>query len=315
MVLAGKLLTPRHMGRCLCHRFTTVCQTPSYSPALLTLRPHPINVPCATRVTVFQTNKKAGYEKSAMQENKLKMALDGVKMLKSEMKLFMHEWKVKVENDSVMDREHLDHTYLFHFKNEKEVKSWTVTCDSDHLEGSSTATLDLNRNGNALFYGNICTQVPKDGIIKETGYANIRSPRLMRSFKRAIPYDLSRYTHLVMRVRGDGRTYMINLQMDMTFDIHWDDVYNFPLYTRGGPYWQVAKIPFSRFYKGFKGRIQDKQEQLILDRIANFGITIGDDNDGPFQLEIDYLGCMYDMNHEEEFAWEMYQAEPYTVGV
>ncbi|CAE1257367.1 MACROD [Acanthosepion pharaonis] len=198
---------------------------------------------------------------------------------------------------------------------QEEIDKWVITCDSDHNEGSSKALFELNKNGNGLFHGHLSTKLPKDGIVKDAGYVNLRSPRLMKSFKRPIPYDLSRYTHLVLRVRGDGRTYMLNFQMDMTFDIHWDDVYNFALYTRGGPYWQVAKIPFSRFYRAFKGRVQDKQDSLILDKIAHFGITLGDGNSGCFQLEIDYIGAMYDMNHEEEFAWEMYKAEPYTVGV
>lgn len=63
-----------------------------------------------------------------------------------------------------------------------------------------------------------------------------------KSFKRKIPYDWSRYTHLVMRVRGDGRPYMLNIMMDQFFDVNWFDQYNYILFTRGGPYWQVAKV-------------------------------------------------------------------------
>lgn len=315
MALPGKLLMLGRMGRRHCLHLTPVGQLPSLPLGLLTPRSHPIKVPHATRVTFFQAHKKGGYQKKGTSENKLKAAINGLKMLKPEFKLLMQEWKIKLENDAIMDSEHLDHTYLSHFSNQAEIDKWVVTCDSDHNEGSSKALFELNKNGNGLFHGHLSTKLPKDGIVKDAGYVNLRSPRLMKSFKRPIPYDLSRYTHLVLRVRGDGRTYMLNFQMDMTFDIHWDDVYNFALYTRGGPYWQVAKIPFSRFYRAFKGRVQDKQDSLILDKIAHFGITLGDGNSGCFQLEIDYIGAMYDMNHEEEFAWEMYKAEPYTVGV
>ncbi|CAI9730804.1 Hypothetical predicted protein [Octopus vulgaris] len=305
----------------LCNRVTFLqqCYTPG-NPIftrhlLLPLNLALIKVPCATRVTFYQMDRKSGYDKNVGKHSKLKMAWEGLKHLKPETKLFLNEWKVKLENDPYLIREHLDHSYLWRFNSKNDTDQWVVTCDSDHRQGSSTATFEINKNGNGFFHGNLSTKIPKDGIVKDAGYVNIRSPRNMKSFKRFIPYDWTWYTHFVIRVRGDGRTYMLNLQMDMTYDVHWDDVYNFALYTRGGPYWQVAKIPISRFYRAYKGRIQDRQDPLPLDRIAAFGITLGDGNSGPFGLEIDYIAAMYDMNHTEEFAWEMYQTEPYTTNV
>ena len=63
-----------------------------------------------------------------------------------------------------------------------------------------------------------------------------------RSFERVIPYDWSKYTHLMMRIRGDGRNYLLNIHPDRIFDTNWLDVYQYPLYTRGGPYWQFVKV-------------------------------------------------------------------------
>lgn len=64
-----------------------------------------------------------------------------------------------------------------------------------------------------------------------------------------------------------------------------------------------------------KGRVQDKQSALPLNRVTSLGISVGSraGHDGPFSLEIDYIGLEFDPLHTEEFAYEMYKMPKYTV--
>lgn len=79
-----------------------------------------------------------------------------------------------------------------------------------------------------------------------------------------------------MRVRGDGRTYSIVIATKGLYDITWFDMYNFGLYTHGGPYWQYCKIPLSKFAFSYKGRIQDRQVALPKHNISSYGFTMMD---------------------------------------
>ena len=75
------------------------------------------------------------------------------------------------------------------------------------------------------------------------------------------------------------------------------------------------QIPFSKFFLTSKGRIQDKQNPIPLDKVTHVGISCGDKNNGPFHLEIDYIGLEFDPTHTEVFAYEMYRQPKYIVGV
>lgn len=170
----------------------------------------------------------------------------------------------------------------------------------------SRSRLEMSSTGTGIFSGTLNTRLPKDGKIKYAGYCNITSYPKERSFRRTIYHDWSQYTHLVLRIRGDGRTYALVISNKSFYDLTWHDQYHYPMYTRGGPYWQHVRIPFSRFVFSSKGRVQDDQFALMLHEVSGLGITVADDISGSFRLEIAYIGLEYDYSHTEECAYESY---------
>lgn len=99
---------------------------------------------------------------------------------------------------------------------------------------------------------------------------------------------------------------MVNIYTDPYFSHHKDDLYNYFMFTRGGPYWEEIRIPFSKFFLSSRGRVQDNQHPIWLDKVSTLGFTLGDKVNGPFQLEIDFIGLINDRAHTEEFAYEIY---------
>jgi NADH dehydrogenase [ubiquinone] 1 alpha subcomplex assembly factor 1 len=118
-----------------------------------------------------------------------------------------------------------------------------------------------------------------------------------------------------MNIRGDGRSYLINIATEGYFDLTWNDVYHYILYTRGGPHYQTVRIPFSKFFLSSKGRVQDRQFPIPLNRVTSLGFSVGarGGTDGPFNLEIDFVGLEFDSTHQERFAYEMYKQDKYIV--
>lgn len=149
---------------------------------------------------------------------------------------------------------------------------------------------------------------PQDGRTKRAGYVNIKSVKQNLSFYRTKTLGWENWTHLVLRVRGDGRSYIINLHNENSFDLNWFDLWNFPLYTRGGPYWQTVIIPFSKFFFSAKGYIQDDLYAVPQRHIVSLGITLADNYDGPFSLEIDTIKVLFHptLKHEQH-AYESYR--------
>ncbi|XP_049294799.1 complex I intermediate-associated protein 30, mitochondrial [Anopheles funestus] len=262
----------------------------------------------------WERHRKGGYQTEQRISLK-KSIINGLKELRTEFALFQQEWKEKLESDPLVVFRPGEIDVVFGFENPTELDRWVVTTDKDHGEGYSQAALEPSPAGYGLFHGTLESRVPKDGRIKRAGYANIKSLRVRKSFKRDAFYDWSQYNTLVLKVRGDGRSYLINLTAEGYYDILWNDIYHYVLYTRGGPHWQVAKIPFSKFFLASKGRVQDQQGPVPLNRITNVGFSVGSrgGHEGSFRLEFDFIGLEFDPSHQEEFAYEMYRQPKYIV--
>ncbi|GFG31534.1 hypothetical protein Cfor_09190 [Coptotermes formosanus] len=266
-------------------------------------------------ILFWEPDPKGGYLRDKPKPKAIELIRDGLKELRSEIMLWKDEMKEHIEGDPIVAYRRGEIDIMWQFSQPAALSQWVTTSDSDHKEGYSTCELSLSKGGNGLFTGTVSTQVPKDGRIKRAGYCNMRSMRPRRSFKRDSYFDWRMYSHIVLRVRGDGRSYMLNISTMGYYDIMWNDIYSYVLFTRGGPYWQVSKIPFSKFFLSSKGRIQDKQNPIPLDKVTHVGISAGDKINGPFHLEIDYIGLEFDPTHTEEFAYEMYTMPKYIVGV
>jgi len=203
------------------------------------------------------------------------------------------------------------------FSTEEELAQWILTKDSDWGEGYSAAELSLSPLGHAVLRGELSTRVPQDGRTHNAGYVNLASVKKRASFARErLMEDWDHFSHISMNIRGDGRRYILNLQVKREFDVLWNDRWHYPIYTRGGPYWQYVKIPWSKFYLGSRGSLQDKQFRVPLEcGVVGISITLMDNISGPFQLEIKDVSLKCDFEHDdEEFAYEMYKVPHFWAG-
>lgn len=174
--------------------------------------------------------------------------------------------------------------------------------------------MSLTPQNVGLFSGHLSNDFDKPEKMKaiSTGYVNMSSHTRFKSFKRVERFHMyDDFTHFLLKIRGDGRNYMLVLNTPQHFTVTYTHTHMYPLYTRGGPYWQYAKIPFAKFFHNSHGRISDRQYRIMPGDVRNIGITLMDGIDGPFHLEIDYIGVLRDNNDSEEFAYETYKTPKY----
>lgn len=109
------------------------------------------------------------------------------------------------------------------------------------------------------------------------GFASIRSS--------TGHYDLSDYSGLILRLRGDGKSYKLSLRTDLFFDgVSYQVSFNTEKDT-----WQEISLPFVDFKPTHHGIRLATVAPLDPADVKSFGLFISDRQEGPFQLEIAWI--------------------------
>lgn len=154
--------------------------------------------------------------------------------------------------------------------------SWSIVNDGV-MGGLSKGIITYTEAGTMKFHGDLSLE-------NGGGFSSLRS--------KAIKLDLSGSTGLILKVKGDGRTYKARMNSDAT--IYGDNAVSFSgeFSTKAGE-WVEVKIPFSSFKGSWRGQDLPDKKLNIAD-IRQVGIIIADYKQAPFSVEIDWVKAYTD---------------------
>jgi len=156
---------------------------------------------------------------------------------------------------------------------DRERASAWISIGDRVMGGRSSGALQPG-DGAAVFEGRVSLE-------NGGGFASARSPPGR--------FDLGGAEGIALRVRGDGRTYRLSLRTDPELD---GVSYQAPFPTPPGR-WIDLRLPFSAFAARFRGR-EVSAAPLDPRRIASFGLLVGEGQQGPFRLEVAWIGSYRD---------------------
>ena len=167
------------------------------------------------------------------------------------------------------------------FKNPDTLNDWVVVNDSV-MGGISTSGFRQTENGTLLFQGQLSLE-------NSGGFVSLRNrPRNL---------DLNNVAGFVVRARGDGRTYYLDLRerRQMTAGS-----FRAGFSTKDGE-WIETYIPASDFVRQSFGRPYPNTP-LKPQNISSLGFTLSDKNPGAFRIEIDYVKAVVRGNSNDSFS-------------
>jgi len=149
------------------------------------------------------------------------------------------------------------------------VEQWR-SVDDVAVGGRSRSQLEQILPGGITFSGTICC----DG---GEGYASIRSSTNL--------FDLSQYSGITLRVKGDGRRYKLSLRCATDFE---GISYRVGFQTGKGVE-QTIHLRWNVFVPTYHGRVLAAPADLDPSQIRSVGFVVADHKSGSFKLEIQRL--------------------------
>jgi monofunctional biosynthetic peptidoglycan transglycosylase len=160
---------------------------------------------------------------------------------------------------------------LYDFAETDAANEWQTVNDSV-MGGISNGRIRITAEKTMVFYGTL-------SLDNNGGFASVRSkPQNL---------DLNMRDTLVVRARGDGREYSLNLYTQRRLT-----AFSYrAMFTTKENEWLEVRIPMDRFVATSFGQIL-KDQPLDPKEVNGLGILLGDKNEGPFKLEIEWIKVM-----------------------
>lgn len=156
---------------------------------------------------------------------------------------------------------------LFDFAKTGIAADWRAVNDTV-MGGVSRGKIE-NGNGTLIFSGQLSLE-------NNGGFASIRSGSLRG-------LDLSSNTGLMVRVRGDGRTYALNINSQAA----WNLLYRGEFKTKTGT-WLEFRIPFKDLKPTYFGNTLPGPK-IDASKLEYVGFILADKKTGPFTLEVAWI--------------------------
>jgi hypothetical protein len=158
---------------------------------------------------------------------------------------------------------------LFDFSNQDHVSGWEPVNDVV-MGGCSSSTFEATHAGTALFGGEL-------SLDQGGGFASVRQKSANMG---SIGSD-----SLVLRVRGDGRTYKLRLITENPAE---GESYLAPFITQSGR-WTEHEFSSRDFHASRRGRPDPSAPTLDFKHIKAFGLLLADQKAGSFELELAWM--------------------------
>ena len=155
---------------------------------------------------------------------------------------------------------------LYNFKNSETLKNWTVV-DDGVMGGLSKGDLKLNKEGNAVYFGNVSTD-------NNGGFSSLRYQFDLR--------EVSNFKTVSLRLKGDGKSYQFRIKSKSGEYYSYVSKFN----TTGE--WETIVIAFKDFRPQFRGRVLD-MPNFQGETMEEIAFLIGNKVKESFQLEIESI--------------------------
>ena len=212
------------------------------------------------------------------------LKLEAVKGPSGPRPLYDFNQKDNVENCILMSDEHIGGSSKSHLDfvtnpSPSTTTTTTTTTTSSPPPPSSEPT------AYARFHGSISTALPQDKpSIKRSGYAAFRTPDQQPTLFGRSVWDIDPYSYLALRIRSDGRSYLVNVQ---TEGVEPTDLHQHRLFAKRPGEWETVLVGWNDLVRTSYGFVVEPQTELLRQKVTTVGIGLTDRVEGPFELCIE----------------------------